>query len=214
MPSSFRSPLLLLHATLLMAGCSTDLTLDPGVFVGDPHGARSATAEDQPDGHGMKVVVDQSFTEPPGLGAAINEGFKFIAQTFVPGVSGQLVGVALEIVSSSSFPLRVTVQPVTAAGFPGGEVLGEARSDPNASLSEVIRFRRKARLVAGQRYAIVVDYFGAPPAGAGNGQGNWGGATGNAYSNGEMYMSVDGRTWLLAGPDFDVHFITYMRTSD
>ena len=52
--------------------------------------------------------------------------------------------------------------------------------------------------MAGQQYAIVVDYPDAPP--IVNGQhepGDWNGATGNAYTAGTMADSWDnGATWV------------------
>ena len=52
--------------------------------------------------------------------------------------------------------------------------------------------------MAGQQYAIVVDYPDAPP--FVNGQhepGDWNGATGNAYTAGTMADSWDnGATWV------------------
>lgn len=167
-----------------------------------------STEEDEED----EIVADQSFTAPQSLDAAINEGFKFVAQTFTSGVTGRLVGVSLHITSfnKGSFPLRITIQTVTNTGVPSGRILSKARFGSSASLSQVIRFRKGVKLVAGRKYAIVVDYFGAPPPGPGQAQGTWTGATGDAYPKGEAYFSVNGSSWFLSGPDHDLHFITYM----
>ena len=67
--------------------------------------------------------------------------------------------------------------------------------------------------VAGQQYAILVDYPEAPPF-----EDNileaaeWNGATGNAYPAGTLLSTFDGgATWQsFASEGFDVHFRTFV----
>jgi len=55
-----------------------------------------------------------------------------------------------------------------------------------------------------------VSYIGAPPIGAGQGQGIWLGSTGNTYPGGNGYSSIsDGFTW-SEGENKDFHFQTYV----
>src|SRR6202035_4032791 len=60
-----------------------------------------------------------------------------------------------------------------------------------------------------------VNYIGAPPLGAGEGQGYWLGATGNPYPGGAAFASVDGNTWVedASSPGVslgDLFFQTYV----
>jgi hypothetical protein len=154
--------------------------------------------------------LDQSFTTPTNLGAAINEGFRFIGQTYTAGVTGTLQSIAIDVQSTTTFVLRVTVRGVTG-GLPNGTILGQARAPRSGSigLGDVISFSAPIQQVAGQRYAIVVDYPEAPP--PPNNQGTWQGATGNVYPSGGLVFSADGVSWLSNESDgFDLHFQTFV----
>ena len=157
-------------------------------------------------------TLDQSFVSPGNLGADINEGFRFAAQTFSAGVTGTLGGVNIDVQSSkssSTFPLHVAIRAVMG-GVPSTTVLGETllRSS-NAPLSQLITFPQVINIVAGLQYAIVVNYEGAPPPGAGQSQGIWYGAPGDQYNGGSHCVSrLDGISWSCG--DADGHFQTYM----
>jgi chitodextrinase len=157
------------------------------------------------------VALDQSFTTPTNLGSNINEGFRFIAQTYTAGANGVLRGVAIEVFSNSSFTLHVAVRDTTA-GSPNDVILADTRlAAGGATLNDVIALPVAVQQVAGHRYAIVVDYPDAPPPGPNQLQGNWLGATGNVYPRGGNMASNDGRTWTsFEGNGFDVHFQTYV----
>jgi hypothetical protein len=59
---------------------------------------RKAAPEPSAQAHkGKEAVVDQSFTEPQNLGANINEGTAFVAQTYTAGVDGRLWGINIDV---------------------------------------------------------------------------------------------------------------------
>jgi hypothetical protein len=154
-------------------------------------------------------LLDQSFTTPSNLGGVINECCAFIAQTYTAGLSGALVGVNIDVQSSSSFPLHVAVRRVTR-GVPNALLLGETTlSSSSAPLSLLITFPEEIEQVGGAQYAIAANYVGAPPPGPGQSQGVWIGAIGNFYSGGEPFASLDGTSWFQLGPN-DLHFQTFV----
>ncbi len=157
------------------------------------------------------TVLDQSFTSPTNLGATINDCCKYVAQTFTAGVSGTLAGVTVDVASfTGDYPLHVAIHTVTG-GVPTSTILGETTlSTPDAPLTLPITFTQVIESVAGTQYAIVVDYEGAPPPSPPDAQGTWSGATGDVYTGGALYFSVDGTSWFLSGPDHDVHFTTHV----
>jgi hypothetical protein len=158
-------------------------------------------------------VVDQSFTTPMNLGANINECCAFIAQTFTAGRSGILAGVSVDVASFGPYPLHLAILSTTG-GMPGPTVLAETTLAPGSvPLSTIVSLPQAMSVVAGEQYAIVASFLGAPPAGAGQFQGIWYGATGDAYPGGMLWASGDGVSWFTFGPDFDLHFQTYVATS-
>jgi hypothetical protein len=177
------------------------------------HTSRNAPGWEPPAAPALWRVVppDQSFVPGANAVAAINEGFRFVAQTYTASAAGRLRGVSINVVSSSQFRLHVTVRGVTN-GVPNGTVLGEARlAFGGVALDQVIAFFNNIPQVAGQQYAIVVDYPAAPPAGAGNGQGNWQGRTGNSYPAGQAAFSNNGQSWTAEG-DLDLQFRTFVQS--
>ena len=54
-------------------------------------------------------IVDQSFVGIHNLAANVNEGFDLAAQSFTAGVTGNLVGVRVDILSSKSSSLRISI---------------------------------------------------------------------------------------------------------
>jgi len=156
-------------------------------------------------------VLDQSFTFPANLSGAINECCAFVGQTYTAGVTGTLAGISIEVVSSSAFPLHVAIRSV-AGGLPTSAILGDVTlSSSSTALSQLIVFPQAIPQVAGVQYAIIVNYPGAPPAGGGQGQGSWGGATGNAYPRGDLVISFNGGvSWIAESADFDLHFKTFI----
>lgn len=86
-----------------------------------------------------QTVVDQSFTSPNNLGAAINECCAFVAQTFTAGLSGTLAGVNINVIPSenSPFALHVAIDTVTSTGEPSSLLTG-TRSITPALVLEVL----------------------------------------------------------------------------
>lgn len=159
-------------------------------------------------------VIDQSFTSPHDLAAQFNDCCKFIAQTFTAGRTGSLVGININVLSStqpSPFPLRVAIRTVTPGGEPGPTTLAETTlASGNAPLSLLIRFPQTPTINAGVQYAIVVNFDGAPPPAPGQALGGWTGAAGNPYPGGENHYSFsDGISWFQFEGG-DLHFRTYM----
>ena len=162
-------------------------------------------------------LLDQSFTSPYDEGANINEGFRYVAQTFTAGLSGRLAAVSINIFHYGSLylPLEVQINSV-ADGTPNSSVLGDTLlSSSSVSLSELIWFSQFVPVTAGSQYAIVVSYAGAPPAGYGQGEGDWTGAAGDTdyYPAGGLFASNDGESWIAISSQnyfFDQHFQTYV----
>jgi hypothetical protein len=159
--------------------------------------------------------VDQSFTTPFDLSAGLYGLPVFEAQSYTAGITGTLQGVALNITAvNPTLSARIQIRAITAAGVPSNTTLGQTRANPgNLSLSTVIPFSTAIPQVAGQQYAILVDYPEAPPFEDGIIEAaDWNGATGNAYAGGTLMSSFDnGATWQsFAADGFDVHFRTFV----
>ncbi len=155
-------------------------------------------------------TVDQSFTGAPDLGGNINDCCAFVGQTYTAGLTGTLAGVSIDVVASqdNSFPLDVQIRSVVG-GVPTSTILGETTTSV-FSLSDVITFPQTIPQVAGDQYAIVVDFLGAPPPGPGSPDGTWAGAIGG-YAGGNAVFSMDGGVTFPGGDGgADLHFITFV----
>jgi hypothetical protein len=94
-------------------------------------------------------------------------------------------------------------------------VLGQARaaSGGDLALTTVIPFSTAIAQVAGQQYAILVDYPDAPMFVDGiENTASWNGSDGNLYPAGTMFTTFDnGTTWQsFASDGFDLHFRTFV----
>ena len=172
--------------------------------------------------------LDQSFLGNGTLGAEINDAFFSVAQTFTAGISGDLTRIQIDLTSQpqhgmigeiSPFPINVDILSVLN-GVPASHVLSSVLLPPgNYLLGTSIFFPQQAQVVAGKQYAIAVNYVGAPPLGLNLGQGSWGGtAEGDAYPEGAIFFSEDGKSWLAnvgpgepPGPGEDLAFQTYVQ---
>jgi hypothetical protein len=182
------------------------VTLNSGSAV---HFDQSSTCAPPP-----AARLDQSFTTPSDLSAGLYGLPVFEAQSYTAGISGTLQGVAINVIAVNP-TLRARIQIETASGgVPTNVVLGTARANPgNLSINTVIPFSTPIPQVAGQQYAIVVDYPEAPPFEDGIIEAaDWIGATGNAYAAGTLSSSFDGgATWQsFAAEGFDCHFQTFV----
>jgi hypothetical protein len=165
-------------------------------------------------GQTKKAQLDQSFTSPWTLDDGLYGKPVLMAQTYTAGVTGTLQGVAIDVTSYTQYVARVQVESVVG-GVPSNVVLGQAQASASGDLplTTIIPFATAIPQVAGQQYAIIVDYPTAPA--YYNGQsnaGSWRGSDGNAYAAGTMFTSWDnGTTWISSQSDgFDLHFQTYV----
>ena len=71
-------------------------------------GSRDSRLGLQPGGP-RRVRIDQSVTSPSDLSALINDGFRYVAQTFTAGRAGQLLGVEIAVTGVTDTPLRVNI---------------------------------------------------------------------------------------------------------
>ena len=161
--------------------------------------------------------MDQSFVPPQTSGANINEGYAFVAQTYTAGVTGRLLGVNIDVRSKrglnpeAGFPMySLHVALREAVGRVPGATLGEVTLTADESpLSALIKFPQMISQVKGRRYAIVVNYVGAPPSGADRWLGVWAGGAGSI--RGEMFAGPDGETWSASPSDgIALRFRTYV----
>ena len=161
------------------------------------------------------VIEDQSNTGSTNAAANINECCKFIAQSLTAGVSGTLDSVAIDVSSSlDEFPLHVAIRPMED-GVPAATVLGEVTiTTSDSPLSNLIEFPRTIEIVAGEQYAIVVNYEGAPPPGPGQSQGFWLGNFPDPYPYGQAFSSeLDGVVW-IPNSNSDLFFVTFVDVND
>jgi hypothetical protein len=162
-------------------------------------------------------VIDQSFTEPAGALAGINDCCRYVAQTFTAGMTGALTAVSLDVLPISDRFLKVAIHGVTN-GLPNDTVYSEVfvwggpATAPLSYATLDLKIDVGAIYVkAGRQYAIVVYYDGAPA--PGQAEGNWVGAAGNYYLSGAAYATNDETfsTWTALGTQpLDLHFKTYV----
>jgi len=165
-------------------------------------------------------VLDQEFVIPQGLGVLINAGAGeiidgaaiFVGQTYTAGLTGNLVGVNVNLAEfGTATPLRVAIYEVLA-GVPTNTVLGETvLASGNPSLNDLINFSEIIPQVAGKQYAIVVNYLDPQST------GQWlGGARGDYrgdYFEGQVVLSNDANTWRIDN-NGDLHFRTFVSSQE
>lgn len=185
-----------------------NVTLNSGAQV---HFDVSSTCFDSPD-----VAVDQSMVTPGGSTAGVYGPGSMMTQSFTAGVTGDLVGASISLrASNSNYVARIQVRTVVD-GHPSDVVLGEgmAPSGGDISINTFIPFAAPIAQVAGQQYALVVNYPSAPPFVDNTPSiADWiGNQDGTSYAGGKLAYSNDGGvTW---GPpaefDSDLLFKTYV----
>lgn len=186
-----------------------------------PHAAHSQT-------------LDQSFTVGGNgaLGSLINAGSAYIGQTYTAGKDGTLYGIRLQVnrFSQIAYPLVVSLRGVTD-DLPNTTLLGQtALSSGGTTLADWILIPQTIEQTAGRKYAIVLNYAGAPPPGTGNPLGAMAGGTQydaasqrflDLYTGGDLVASTDpnGVTdWYRfhdasKGGPFDAFFVTSVSPS-
>jgi hypothetical protein len=159
--------------------------------------------------------LDQSFITGNDLSAGLYGKPVFEAQSYTAGITGTLQGVAIDVSALDVNQVaRIQIEAIVG-GQPSNVVLGTARaaSGGDLAITTVIPFSTSIAQVAGQQYAILVDYPDAPP--FFNGIGNtasWNGSDGNLYTAGTAFSTFDGgATWQsFASNGFDFHFQTFV----
>jgi len=158
-------------------------------------------------------TVDQSFTSPYSMSAALNECCPMLAQTYTAGLNGNLTGVNLELYSNiatdfSAHPLVVSIYSVTG-GVPNSLLTSTTLpAGFSPGISTLITFPTAIAQVAGTMYAIVVSVPTAPAGGSG---GYWIGACcgTDQYTGGQGLMLFNG-SWVLIIADADLGFQTHV----
>ena len=157
---------------------------------------------------------DQSFIAPGNASVDIPFCCGEVAQTFTAGMTGALTEVSIEVASSAQdIALHVSLHGVTN-GLPDARVLGETwlwGVHPLSSAPITLHINiGTPYVVAGQQYALVVDYDNSGPAGVVG--GSWIGATGDLYPGGSVYVGADNTftSWAPAAAGLDLHFRTFV----
>lgn len=160
------------------------------------------------------AVVDQSFLAPTNEGASINDGFRYVGQTFTAGQTGMLEGISVDISGYSATTGMLRFDIFQAENMlPTTTLLGSTLTGKSGSLiSEYVALSAPISVVAGSQYAIVASYYWDGEAlahGPANCQATWSGATGNLYAGGQIVIGNDGAPWdYYSG--CDSFFKTYM----
>lgn len=159
--------------------------------------------------------LDQSFITGNDLSSGLYGRPVFEAQSYTAGISGTLQGVAIDVsVIDPSQVARIQIEAIVN-GIPSNVVLGQARaaSGGDLAITTVIPFSTAIPQVAGQQYAILVDYPDAPPFVNGiENTASWNGSDGNLYPAGTLFSTFNGgTTWQsFASNGFDLHFQTFV----
>jgi hypothetical protein len=199
------------------AGADMVARADAAGDLGEADAHDGSTAEVRPDAEAdvcasaAGALLDQEAVGPTDLGGSINDAFRFAGQTYTAGVTGELAAVSIDLsASAGAVPARVAVRRVVG-GVPVGEILGQVIiPSGEATLSELKGLSAPVPQMAGQQYAITVDYPTAPPPGPDADQGTWGGSAEDVYPGGHSVASVDGTVW-ISQDAYDMHFSTFVR---
>ncbi len=159
--------------------------------------------------------LDQSFITGNDLSDGLYGKPVLMAQSYTAGISGTLQGVAIDVSAiDPTLVARIQIEAVVN-GIPSNIVLGQTRaaSGGDLAITTVIPFATAIAQVAGQQYAILVDYPEAPPFVNGiENTASWNGSDGNLYPAGTLLTTFDGgTTWQsFASDGFDLHFQTFV----
>lgn len=154
---------------------------------------------------------DQGVDAAADGSTAINDRCRFVAQTYTARKTGWLRAIAVHVVSDSRHALRVTIREVRG-GVPTRVVWSASTVRAGATaLTHPIALTPPTPQIPGRRYAIVVEYPSARPAGPHRSEGDWEGATGNRYAGGEALCSADDTHWEPVLVGLDLRFQTYVQ---
>jgi hypothetical protein len=199
-----------------------------GMFVGSPvfgtvigksvtlnSGAAVHFDQSSVCGASNPAKLDQSFTTGDDLSDGLYGKPALMAQSYTAGISGTLQGVAIDVTAIDPTQVaRIQIEAITN-GQPSNVVLGQARaaSGGDLAITTVIPFTTTIAQVAGQKYAILVDYPDAPPFVNGiENTASWNGSDGNLYPAGTLFTTFNnGTTWQsFESNGFDLHFQTFV----
>jgi hypothetical protein len=151
-------------------------------------------------------TIDQQSGFTAGFSGLSLGGGGFLAQTFTAGVNATLTGVSI---ASFGFggPFTLSIYDTQASGAPGTTLLASTTVGASNSFGVQITFPVGFAQSAGTTYAIVLQVAGAAsPAWVLAGSGD-------QYSGGQGYFSVDGVNWsplTSASSAGDFTFQTYV----
>ena len=195
--------------------CGGRITCDGGCSIATPEnwGSSCDTCGDiiQCDGSCPVVAcLDQSFSAVNNVSALINEGSRWVGQTYTAAKTGRLVGVAVDVgVANPEYSLRIVMYDA-GGGMPIAS-LGEVTLPTSDSpLGDIVSFANSIHQIAGHQYAIAVDYPSAPAPGFNAREGTWFGSSASDYVGGESIISADGTTWTASDSSVDLRFATYV----
>jgi len=184
------------------------VTLNSGAAV---HFDVSSTCFESSD-----AVVDQALVTPGGVTAGVYGPGSVMTQSFTAGITGSLIGASIALDAwNLTYKARIQVRTVVD-GHPSDVVLGEGRapSGGDVSINTVIEFASPIAQVAGEQYALVVDYPDAPPfVNNASPVADWiGNQDPSSYAGGRLAYSNDGGvTWQPPAEfDADLLFQTYV----
>jgi hypothetical protein len=147
------------------------------------------------------------------LSCAINEGFKYVAQSYKANYNGFLVAIAIDVIchkKSEGHYLNVAILEVNNS-YPSNELISWDLNIDESRLEDEIKLPKPIRQIAGASYAIVVNYPTGRQAGIKGGTevGQWNGTTGNMYTQGGLFFSNNNKLW-RGTSDHDLFFKTYI----
>ena len=147
-------------------------------------------------------ILDQSLVPPQpedALYALINECCAFVGQTYTAGLTGWLTEVRVAVTGHDDrYPLHVGIYG-TSDGLPTGEAIGGTTIESaSAPLTLPIVFDTPIYQQAGIRYAILVNFAGAPPPGPYQALGHWEGTPGSRLDlyPGGRFVAKYGDSWI------------------
>ena len=159
--------------------------------------------------------LDQSFITGNDLSDGVYGNPVFMAQSYTAGITGTLQGVTLDVSAIDPTLVALIKIEAIANGVPSNVVLGQARAPKAGDLGfgDRVVFTTSIPQVAGQQYAILVNYPEAPTFFDGiENTASWNGSDGDLYPAGTLLSTFDGgTTWQsFASDGFDVHFQTFV----
>ena len=157
--------------------------------------------------------LDQENTTVDG-GSLSFDSTSWFAQSFTPGVTGQLIQVDIDLLctgcTGTTPNITVSIRAITAGDLPAGADLATATIPGFSSSSDSFysaTFASPPTLTAGTKYAIVVRSVSNPSAGS----YAYMVSAHNPYSGGRRSLSSDsGGSWSGATPSSDAGFKTSM----